>query len=147
MSRSHLSLNVLNVQSPCRVPWRSMSGNDRVRFCGQCRKNVYNLSAMTSSEAESLLRSGHQTPCVRYFRRFDGSVITSDRCGSRIARALRRFTIAFFAPLVALASLAGCDWSGLRFGDQGKIAPPPGAATNPPPANPPAADDADEESE
>lgn len=145
MSDPRLSLNVLNVPSPCTVPWMSMSGNDRVRFCGQCQKNVYNLSAMTATEAENLLQVGGEAPCVRFYRRLDGTVVTTDRCGNRIARMLRRPTIAVAAMLVGLGSLAGCDWSGFRLGDQGKIAPPPSAKTNPPPpADQPDGDDADD---
>src|SRR6516162_8887116 len=37
----------LRVASPCPADWNAMQGDDRVRFCGQCEKNVYNLSAMT----------------------------------------------------------------------------------------------------
>jgi hypothetical protein len=52
-----------------------MSGTDRVRFCGICRKSVYDLSRMTQHEVEDLLQ---QDPdhCVRLFRREDGTVMT-----------------------------------------------------------------------
>jgi hypothetical protein len=134
---SHLSLNVLSVPSPCAVPWKSMAGGDRVRFCGECRKDVYNLSAMTAAEAEGLLRNAAAAPCVRFYRRLDGTVVTTDRCGNRAARTWRRFTATLGAMLVGLASLAGCDCAKLGLCTQGKIAPPPGAATNPPPADEP----------
>jgi len=133
---SHLSLNLLNVPSPCAVPWKSMAGNDRVRFCGQCRKDVYNLSAMTSAEADGLLRNT-AAPCVRFYRRRDGTVVTTDRCDSRTARTWRRFTATLGAMLVGLASLAGCDCARLGLCTQGKIVPPPGSTTSPPPADEP----------
>jgi len=144
MSHPHLSLNVLNVPSPCRVPWKSMSGDEQVRYCGQCRKNVYNLSAMTAADAESLLQNGGDTPCVRFYRRLDGTDVTSERCGNLVARTWQRFTAALGALAVGLASLAGCDCSKLGLCTQGKVAPPPGAAITPPPAAEP---DEDDESE
>jgi hypothetical protein len=55
-----------------------MMGSDRVRFCGQCSLNVYNLSAMTRDEAESLIARNEGRLCVRFYRRNDGSIITQD---------------------------------------------------------------------
>ena len=40
-------LEDVRVASPCNASWDAMKGDDRVRFCGECQKNVYNLSAMT----------------------------------------------------------------------------------------------------
>jgi hypothetical protein len=55
-----------------------MIGNNRQRFCGQCKLNVYNLSGMTRPEAESLLMNSEGRLCARFFRRADGSIITQD---------------------------------------------------------------------
>jgi hypothetical protein len=55
-----------------------MAGDRRVRFCPYCRQNVYNLSAMTAAEATSLLRERERSPCVRFYRRRDGTVLTTD---------------------------------------------------------------------
>jgi len=55
-----------------------MIGTDRVRFCGQCSLNVYNLSAMTRDEAESLIAANEGRLCIRFYRRGDGSIITQD---------------------------------------------------------------------
>src|SRR4051794_35729115 len=48
-------LDAVSIASPCTASWDSMIGDERVRFCGSCQKNVYNLSAMVSDEAERLL--------------------------------------------------------------------------------------------
>lgn len=66
------------VATPCHVSWASMQGNDRLRYCGQCRKNVYNLSAMDRSAAELLVLAQEGQFCVRYYQRSDGTVITAD---------------------------------------------------------------------
>jgi hypothetical protein len=110
-----------------------MTGSRLVRFCTECRKNVYNLSAMTTAEVDAILASG--SPCVRFYRRADGTIVTADRCGNRFTRSWRRFAVMLSAVLVGLASLAGCDCSRLGFCTQGKLAAPPGAAAMPPPSN------------
>jgi hypothetical protein len=113
MDQPRLSLNVLEVSSPCWVPWKSMSGTNQVRYCDQCRKNVYNLSAMTSAEAEELF-SAAETPCVRFYRRLDGTVVTSDRCGNRVKRVWQRVAGTVGALLVSVGAISGCS-------DQGKV--------------------------
>jgi hypothetical protein len=135
MSESRLSLEVLNVPDPCAVPWQSMAGTDRVRFCPDCRKSVYNLSAMTPAEVNDFLRSAPDGPCVRFSRRIDGSVVTADRKGGRLARISMRVAAVLSAGFVGLASLAGCDCAQLGMCTQGKlVAPPP--ARPPAPATP-----------
>jgi hypothetical protein len=55
-----------------------MQGDDKVRFCGECRLNVYNLSAMTRREAEEKVRQREGRLCVRFYQRADGTVLTQD---------------------------------------------------------------------
>lgn len=61
-----------------------MKGDDRVRACAWCQKNVYNLSNLTRPEAVALVASaiGPEATqpgiCVRFFRRADGPVLTQD---------------------------------------------------------------------
>ena len=54
MARFTSPLNNVRVASPCSANWDEMYGTDRKRLCSQCDMNVYNLSAMTREEAESL---------------------------------------------------------------------------------------------
>src|SRR3954465_2557570 len=55
-----------------------MAGDRRVRFCPQCKKNVYNLSAMPRDEAERLVCESAGNLCVRFYRDAAGRVITLD---------------------------------------------------------------------
>jgi len=55
-----------------------MMGDERVRFCSACSLNVYNLSAMNRSEAETLIARSEGRLCVKFYRRRDGSIITRD---------------------------------------------------------------------
>jgi hypothetical protein len=78
MSSFDNPLNNIKIASPCPANWDAMNGSDKVRFCGECKLNVYNLSGMNKVEAENLLRNTEGRLCVRYFKRADGTVITQD---------------------------------------------------------------------
>ena len=71
-----IKLNQLRIAAPCKADWKWMLGDDRVRFCGQCNLNVYNLTALTRDEAESLIRRTEGRLCVRFYRRKDGTILT-----------------------------------------------------------------------
>ena len=71
-------LDNIHVASPCPANWNEMYGNERKRFCGDCKLNVYNLSDMTRQEAENLLLNSEGRLCVRFFRRADGTVLTKN---------------------------------------------------------------------
>lgn len=55
MSNFPNPLSNIRLASPCSANWDEMFGDDRKRHCGQCDRNVYNLSNMTRYEVESLL--------------------------------------------------------------------------------------------
>ena len=68
----------LKVASPCNERWSDMVGDDSVRFCGKCDKNVYQLSNMSAGAIEDLLAGKAGDVCARFFQRKDGTVITAD---------------------------------------------------------------------
>jgi hypothetical protein len=76
------------VAKPCTMKWSDMSGDDRKRFCGQCRLNVYNLSAMNAEEAENLLAQNGGRVCTYFYQRQDGTVLTQD-CPVGLRQTLR----------------------------------------------------------
>jgi hypothetical protein len=71
-------LDDLRIASPCLSDWNGMYGNERKRFCSECKLNVYNLSDMSQTEAENLLLNAEGRLCVRFYRRKDGTVLTKD---------------------------------------------------------------------
>lgn len=99
-------LRNLKVASPCSQDWEAMVGDDRKRFCCECKLNVYNLSGMTKYDAENLLRLVEGRLCVRYFQRSDGTVLTQD-CPVGWARVKQRLSVAAAAVLGVLISLIG----------------------------------------
>jgi hypothetical protein len=78
--RKHLPmLESMRIPIRCKEDWEKMRGNDQIRHCFKCNKNVYNLSAMTAEEAEALLETRRQIDtCVRFFVRPDGTMVTAD---------------------------------------------------------------------
>src|SRR5689334_8976034 len=74
----HSPLSELRIASPCPADWANMKGSDQVRHCTMCRLNVYNLSEMTTAEAEQLIRTTEGRLCARFYKRPDGTVITKD---------------------------------------------------------------------
>jgi hypothetical protein len=86
-------LGQLRVATPCTADWNQMTGDDRTRHCGECQKNVYNLSGMTQDEAEALLIKRNGDVCVRYYQRHDGTILLAD-CEVGVGRRLRRRKIA-----------------------------------------------------
>ena len=101
MTNSNFNLDDIRVASPCPAAWEDMTGDDRVRFCAECKLNVYNLSAMGRGEAEKLVRDREKRLCVRFYQRDDGTVLTRD-CPVGLRAIIRRGR----ARVAALASLA-----------------------------------------
>ncbi len=110
-------LNDLQIASPCSVPWKSMdeTASEAVRFCGQCSKNVYDISKLTTAEAALLLQQGAASgtlPCMQLYRRFDGTIITDDcpvglrriRDIWRRVKSVAAGTVAFFLVGLPLAA-------------------------------------------
>ena len=108
MPRFNHPLNHVRVASPCKADWDQMIGSEHVRFCGQCNLNVYNLTSLTRDQAESLIARNEGRLCVRFYRRYDGSILTSDcpvglravrQRTARVAKALAAYILTFLASL------------------------------------------------
>jgi hypothetical protein len=78
MARKLDVLDQLRINEPCAAKWGEMQGNDEVRFCGHCAKNVHNLSAMTRVDALRLVEESRGGLCIRYETTTAGSVFTRD---------------------------------------------------------------------
>lgn len=114
------------IAAPCNVGWENMKGDDRVRFCGQCQLNVYNTSVMTPREIEKLLSGEGQLPCLRLYRRADGTLLT-ENCpvGLRKIRAgyrkLARFATAFWTLIASISSAWAQAGDSVKMGETGSI--------------------------
>jgi hypothetical protein len=102
-------LDAVRVASPCPASWEAMKGDERVRFCGQCDKNVYDLSSMTRDEATAFVREHEgKGACIRMHRRADGTLITSDcPVGAKRKRNRRRLAGIMVGAGVGAAMVGG----------------------------------------
>jgi hypothetical protein len=107
----------LQIASPCKVDWDSMTGDERKRFCGQCKLNVYNISSMTLPEAEKLVADAEGKVCLRMYRRTDGTVITKD-CPVGVAAKIKR-NVQRYAGVACAAATVLIGWAvNTRVGNQ-----------------------------
>lgn len=66
----------LPVKFPCHVDWRRMTPVEGGRFCGDCRKTVRDLSALTEEEAKALLRAARPGElCMRARVDAEGEIV------------------------------------------------------------------------
>lgn len=49
-----ISLDQLQVASPCSMAWDAMTGNRQVRFCNARAMHMYNFAEMTTEEGLAL---------------------------------------------------------------------------------------------
>ena len=109
MAKFNNPLNGIKVASPCPSNWDQMIGDERKRYCGECKLNVYNLSGMTRREAENLILNSEGRLCVRFYRRSDGTILTKD-CPvgwQAIKRRVSNFAAAFASLVFAVLSGIG----------------------------------------
>ena len=109
-------LGVISVASPCKQSWDEMKGNDNVRFCATCSKNVYQLDNLSADEVRALIVAKEGKLCWRFFVRRDGTVLTRD-CPVGLRRVRQRMlaSIAMACALVmssAALVLRSAGWWG-----------------------------------
>jgi hypothetical protein len=112
------SLDLLDVATPCQVSWDDMQGDERARFCAECRLHVYDVSAMNRDEAEKLVFETEGRVCIRFFRREDGTVLTKD-CPVGLRMLRRRLA----RSVAAIAALVGFLTCGMVFGRNLSVQP------------------------
>lgn len=98
-------LENVDIAAPCPASWADMHGDSDVRFCGDCQKDVFNLSMMSTEEAGATLAASRSAAiCVRFYRRADGTILTQDcAVGVRRRRFWRRTSGIAAAGLLAAA--------------------------------------------
>ena len=112
-------LDNIKIASPCSQDWNEMIGTERKRFCGECKLNVYNLSGMTRSEAQTLLLNSEGRLCVRFYKRADGTILTED-CPvgwQAIKRRVSRTAAAFASLVFGIASGLGFATASVQSGN------------------------------
>jgi len=109
----------LRIASPCPMSWERMPGSERVRYCSQCRLNVYNLVVMSREEVAALVRNKNGQLCARLYLRDDGRAMLQDCAQGSAKRKLRRVLT-----MVGVLVLGTLGWL-LRFaGDEDRSVHP-----------------------
>ena len=106
MSRYQSPLDDIRIASPCSANWNDMYGNDRMRFCGDCKLNVYNLSGMSREDAENLVMNAEGRLCVRFYRRSDGMILT-ENCPVGWAKVKARAKVLVTAAFSLIMTMLG----------------------------------------
>jgi len=107
-----------------------MTGDGTTRFCKHCQLHVHNLSNMTRAEAESFLSTAEGRVCAAFWRRADGTILTTDcPVGAAEVRASRFRRLRGVAALIGICistvagfALGPTRWESFR-GRLSEIAP------------------------
>jgi hypothetical protein len=95
----------LQISSPCPMRWESLTGDDRVRYCGRCKLNVYNLAEMGKDEVENIFRTSKGRVCGRIYLRGDRTATLRDCPQGRADKLRRRLLKAFAGVCVVVFAL------------------------------------------
>lgn len=98
-------LDAIQIRTPCPAKWEAMVGTDRVRHCGTCEKEVWNLTALDADEIQAFLAErGATKPCVRIFRRADQHFM-AEACSAGRVQLVRAASVAAVFGLAAASAL------------------------------------------
>ena len=64
--------------TPCSALWEGTDPKERVRYCEQCKRQVYDFAGLELPEAEALIFKRENRKNVTLFKRVDGKFLTSD---------------------------------------------------------------------
>jgi hypothetical protein len=93
----------VRIASPCSADWDRMLGNERVRYCAQCKLDVYNFSELTRTEIEEIVAQREGRLCARLYQRSDGTMMTRN-CPARFRLVMHRFSRFASTALAAVMS-------------------------------------------
>jgi hypothetical protein len=97
-------LDSIEVKTPCSQSWSEMAGNEQVRFCSHCAKDVHNLSEMTRREARKIVAKSKGGICVQYIRRPDGRIQTANQKLYKIANRASRLAAGVFSASLSFST-------------------------------------------
>ncbi|MCE9594547.1 MAG: hypothetical protein K8S98_10160 [Planctomycetes bacterium] len=141
----------LRIQAPCSKTWGELQGDEKQRYCSECRLHVHAAAQLTRDEARELVSRSESRICMRVQYDPSGTPIFRD---STIAPTARRPASRFasWALSAAVGLLAACsgrsseqeqpndpNTGGEASNKMGKVAPPEllGDVATPAPQPPP----------
>jgi hypothetical protein len=94
----------IRIASPCSADWDRMAGDERVRYCPECKLDVHNLSEMSDADIKSIVSHRDGRLCARFYQRSDGTMLTRN-CPVGLRAAVRRVSGFASAALAAVISV------------------------------------------
>jgi len=90
----------------CPLPWASMSGDERSKFCSKCAHQIPNLSLLSFSERQALLeKAKSQQICGTYYVRLTGELVTpSSPLSQRESKNIRQYGVAALSAAALLVA-------------------------------------------
>jgi hypothetical protein len=139
-------INNLKIASPCPMMWSDMqrTPEEAIRFYGDYRKNVYDVSKMSARETALIVQkaeiSGAST-CMQLYQRADGTIITDDcpvglrriRDGFRKLRSAAATFVVFLCAQSVFAQGKDSSAQSKTIETRGRVAVPIGGKIAPPP--------------
>jgi len=106
----------------CPIPWSSLRGDERAKFCAQCGRTITNLSELDEKARLALLaNAGGEKICITYYRRLSGEFVTPESPLTPEERAgIKQLGVAALSA-GALALAAGC----MATNQPPNVSPPP----------------------
>jgi Carboxypeptidase regulatory-like domain len=95
----------IRIASPCLADWDRMEGDEHVRYCRECKLDVYDFSEMSETEIERIIVHREGRLCARFYRRSDGTMMTQN-CPAGLRAVMRRVSNFASATLAALISVS-----------------------------------------
>lgn len=71
-------LDQVTVLDPCPMSWDKMVGDDKVRFCGECQRKVWNFFEMTDAEVVEVMQANPERLCAQIKKTKSGQLLTKD---------------------------------------------------------------------
>lgn len=96
--------HTIRIASPCSADWDRMEGDEHVRYCRECKLDVYNFSEMSEVEIERIVVHREGRLCARFYQRLDGTMMTQN-CPLGLRVVVRRVSSFASATLAALMSI------------------------------------------
>ena len=107
------------VASPCPASWDQMAGDHKIRYCGQCRLNVYNLAEMSREEVAAVVRKTDGRLCGRLYVRADRMATLRDCPRGAFRKRVQRGIM-----VAAVLMIAGFGWFLKSAGNQDRSVHP-----------------------